>query len=64
MKSSAQTYQSQMIKHMIEDDCAKTEIPLPNVTSKILANIIEYCKKHVQVMTSSEGKPSEDDVKA
>jgi S-phase kinase-associated protein 1 len=55
---------SQTIKHMIEDDCAKTEIPLPNVTSKILAMVIEYCKKHVEVTTSSEGKPSEDDVKA
>ncbi|AET02851.1 putative S-phase kinase-associated protein [Medicago truncatula] len=55
---------SQTIKHMIEDDCAKTEIPLPNVTSKILAKVIEYCKKHVEATTSSEGKPSEDDVKA
>ncbi|KAI3889053.1 hypothetical protein MKX03_012486 [Papaver bracteatum] len=38
--------QSQTIKHMIDDDCADNRIPLPNVTSKILAKVIEYCKKH------------------
>ncbi|CAL9221809.1 unnamed protein product [Arabidopsis halleri] len=31
---------------MIEDDCADREIPLPNVTGKILTMVIEYCKKH------------------
>ncbi|CAI0547370.1 unnamed protein product [Linum tenue] len=31
---------------MIEDDCADNGIPLPNVTAKILAMVIEYCKKH------------------
>ncbi|PIA44726.1 hypothetical protein AQUCO_01700371v1 [Aquilegia coerulea] len=41
--------QSQTIKHMIEDDCADNGIPLPNVTAKILAKVIEYCKKHVEV---------------
>ncbi|KAL6531899.1 SKP1-like protein 1A [Orobanche minor] len=39
--------QSQTIKHMIEDGCADSAIPLPNVTSKILAKVIEYCKYHV-----------------
>ncbi|KAJ8561134.1 hypothetical protein K7X08_027324 [Anisodus acutangulus] len=29
--------ESHTIKHMIEDDCANTSIPLPNVTSMILA---------------------------
>ncbi|KAI3954148.1 hypothetical protein MKW98_017972 [Papaver atlanticum] len=37
---------SQTIKHMIEDSCADNGIPLPNVTSNILAKVIEYCKKH------------------
>ncbi|KFK35110.1 hypothetical protein AALP_AA5G237300 [Arabis alpina] len=41
--------QSQTIKHMIEDDCAGDGIPLPNVTGKILAKVVEYCKKHVEV---------------
>ncbi|KAA8536615.1 hypothetical protein F0562_029093 [Nyssa sinensis] len=34
--------ESQTIKHMIEVDCADSVIPLPNVTSKILAKVIEY----------------------
>ncbi|KAK9677537.1 hypothetical protein RND81_11G150100 [Saponaria officinalis] len=49
--------ESQTIKHMIEDDCADSVIPLPNVTGKILAKVIEYCKKHVE---SSEKKGSSD----
>ncbi|XP_028774491.1 SKP1-like protein 1A [Neltuma alba] len=55
--------QSQTIKHMIEDDCADSGIPLPNVTSKILAKVIEYCKKHVDAANSEE-KISEDDLRA
>ncbi|CAA0386046.1 unnamed protein product [Arabidopsis thaliana] len=39
--------QSALIKGMAEDDCADNGIPLPNVTSKILLLVIEYCKKHV-----------------
>ncbi|KAJ6409943.1 hypothetical protein OIU84_009436 [Salix udensis] len=46
--------ESQTIKHMIEDDCAGNDIPLPNVTSKILAMVIEYCKKHVEVDASKD----------
>lgn len=37
----------QMVAHMIDDDCADKAIRLQNVTGKILAIIIEYCKKHV-----------------
>ncbi|KAG4939151.1 hypothetical protein AAZX31_16G110800 [Glycine max] len=55
--------ESQTIKHMIEDDCADSGIPLPNVTSKILAKVIEYCKKHVEANSADE-KPSEDVLKA
>jgi S-phase kinase-associated protein 1 len=40
--------ESQTIRHMIEDDCADNGIPLPNVNSKILSKVIEYCSKHVQ----------------
>ncbi|PIA44728.1 hypothetical protein AQUCO_01700373v1 [Aquilegia coerulea] len=49
--------QSQTIKHMIEDDCADNGIPLPNVTAKILAKVIEYLKKHVGV----EGQSREEE---
>lgn len=46
--------ESQTIKHMIEDDCADNGIPLPNVTSKILSKVIEYCKKHVEASKSDD----------
>ncbi|XP_010550803.1 PREDICTED: SKP1-like protein 1B [Tarenaya hassleriana] len=46
--------ESQTIKHMIEDDCADNGIPLPNVTSKILSKVIEYCKKHVDASVKTE----------
>ncbi|KAI3896582.1 hypothetical protein MKX03_023160 [Papaver bracteatum] len=52
--------QSQTIKHMIEDDCADNGIPLPNVTSKILAKVIEYCKKHDG---DADEKDQKDEVK-
>lgn len=45
--------ESQTIRHMIEDDCAENGIPLPNVTSKILSKVIEYCKKHVDSTTAA-----------
>ncbi|CAK8574907.1 unnamed protein product [Lathyrus sativus] len=50
----------QTITHMIEDDCADdTGIPLPNVTSKILAKVIEYCKKHVEAAAYSDERPAD-----
>ncbi|KAJ0603891.1 putative S-phase kinase-associated protein [Helianthus annuus] len=55
--------ESQTIKHMIEDDCANTTIPLPNVTIKIMSMVVEYCKKHV-LSTNSKGKTVDDDLKA
>ncbi|KAL6180140.1 hypothetical protein ACLB2K_046807 [Fragaria x ananassa] len=45
--------QSQTIKHMVEDECAGNAIPLPNVTSKTLSKVLEYCKKHAE--DSGEG---------
>ncbi|KAF2297961.1 hypothetical protein GH714_006773 [Hevea brasiliensis] len=56
--------ESQTIKHMIEvieDDCADNCIPLPNVTSKILSKVIEYCKKHVDTSKSDDRPSSVDD---
>nr|ABB77426.1 Skp1-like protein 1 [Petunia integrifolia subsp. inflata]ACA61786.1 SKP1-like protein 4 [Petunia x hybrida] len=55
--------ESQTIKHMIEDDCADSSIPLPNVTSKILAKVIEYCKRHVEAAAKTDDKVSEEDLK-
>ncbi|XP_044960440.1 SKP1-like protein 1 isoform X1 [Hordeum vulgare subsp. vulgare] len=38
---------SQTIRHMIEDDCADKRISIPNINSKILSKVIEYCNKHI-----------------
>ncbi|KAI3949288.1 hypothetical protein MKW98_023225 [Papaver atlanticum] len=37
---------AETIKHMIDDGCADTFIPLPNVSSKILAKVLEFLKEH------------------
>ncbi|CAN6582455.1 unnamed protein product [Malus baccata var. baccata] len=55
---------SQTIKHMVEDDCADNGIPLPNVTSKILAKVIEYCRKHVEAAKPEERASVDEDLKA
>ncbi|XP_073278612.1 SKP1-like protein 1A [Primulina huaijiensis] len=46
--------ESQTIRNIIEDDCADAFIPLPNVTSKILTKVIEYCKRHVQAESEAD----------
>ena len=43
-----------VIKPIIEEGNTKRAIPLPNVTSKILAKVIEYCKKHVETPKAEE----------
>uniref|UniRef100_A0A0D9XRV8 SKP1-like protein n=1 Tax=Leersia perrieri TaxID=77586 RepID=A0A0D9XRV8_9ORYZ len=48
--------ESQTIRHMIEDDCADNGIPLPNVNSKILSKVIEYCNKHVHAAAAAASK--------
>lgn len=55
--------ESQTIKHMIEDNCAGSCIPVPNVTSKILSKVIVYCKKHVDT-PKTDDKTAEDDLRA
>ena len=59
--------QSETVKNMIEDDVTTEHgIPLPNVSSKILAKVIEYCKYHVDAKKATGGdKPQvfEEDIK-
>ncbi|CAJ2633187.1 SKP1-like protein 1A-like [Trifolium pratense] len=45
--------ESQTIKHVLDDRADDKEIPIPEVNSKILAKVIEYCKKHVEAATAS-----------
>ncbi|KAL6289540.1 hypothetical protein ACE6H2_007050 [Prunus campanulata] len=54
--------QSQTIKHMMEDDCADGTIPLPNVTSNILAKVIEYCRKHKDILTKATDGDNKEDI--
>ncbi|XP_019198005.1 PREDICTED: SKP1-like protein 1A [Ipomoea nil] len=53
---------SQMLKYMIVDnDDTTITIPVPNVTSKILGMVIDYCKCHVE---AAKGTIDSDDLKA
>jgi len=52
---------SQMIRNMLEDTGTDNPIPLPNVTSKILAKVIEYCKYRVDSSKGSDDKPTVSD---
>ncbi|KAL3634337.1 SKP1-like protein 1A [Castilleja foliolosa] len=62
--------ESETIKHMIEDDCAYTVIPIHNVTGATLSKVIEYCKRHVDASASktddktSSTPVSDDELKA
>lgn len=57
--------ESQTVKNLIEETGADELIPLPNVSGKILARVIEYCKFHVEANKKQDDKPakSEDEVK-
>lgn len=60
-------FESQTIKSIVEDAGTEDAIPLPNVSGKILAKVIEFSKYHVEAKSSTEpAKPAktEDEVKA
>jgi hypothetical protein len=57
--SEAEAMESQTIKHMIEDGCADNVIPLPNVSSKILSMVIDFCRRHVRAR-AEDGKASSE----
>mmetsp|Transcript_10212 Transcript_10212/g.41292 ORF Transcript_10212/g.41292 Transcript_10212/m.41292 type:complete len:151 (+) Transcript_10212:102-554(+) len=50
-------FKSETIKNMIEDTGLEAPIPLPNVSSKILQKVIDYCKHHSE---KKEGETEED----
>mmetsp|Transcript_38401 Transcript_38401/g.64513 ORF Transcript_38401/g.64513 Transcript_38401/m.64513 type:complete len:155 (+) Transcript_38401:143-607(+) len=54
---------SQMIRNMLEDTGTDNPIPLPNVSSKILAKVIEYCKYRVDVTKEDKPTISEEEKK-
>lgn len=49
---------SETVKGMLDEVSTDKGIPLPNVTARILALVIEYCKKHVDSSKASGDKPS------
>ncbi|XP_030523046.2 SKP1-like protein 1A [Rhodamnia argentea] len=46
--------QSKTLENMIDENCADTPIPLPNIKGKILAKVVEYCNKHAEVGVDAE----------
>jgi S-phase kinase-associated protein 1 len=50
--------EAQAVKNVIEDTGVHHPIPLPNVSSKILAKVIEYCQYHVDNQKSTEDRPA------
>ncbi|KAL1542882.1 SKP1-like protein 1A [Salvia divinorum] len=53
--------ESQTVKYLIEDVSGGSAIPLPNVTGKILAKVIEYCKRHVDAASKDGDKTGSDE---
>ncbi|KAM7256527.1 hypothetical protein ACFE04_012268 [Oxalis oulophora] len=49
VEQSIMVNQSQLLTNMAEDGYIKGEIPLQNVDGRILAKVIEWCKKHAKV---------------
>ncbi|KDD74923.1 Skp1 family protein, partial [Helicosporidium sp. ATCC 50920] len=49
------------IQNTIEETGTDDPIPLPNVSSKILAKVIEYCKYHDKVGRNASGQPTVPD---
>lgn len=57
---------SQTVKNLVEDAGTEDSIPLPNVSGRILAKVIEYCKYHVEAekkVDDDKLAKSEDDQK-
>lgn len=48
--------ESNLIRRMMEDDCANNIIPLPNVTAPVFYLVIEYCKKYAEMKDNKEKK--------
>lgn len=48
-------FSSLTVKNMIEDTGASAPVPVPNVNSKVLSKIIEYCSFHVEQDRKAKG---------
>ncbi|XP_039013834.1 SKP1-like protein 1A [Hibiscus syriacus] len=52
-----------MINKMMEDGCADEEIPIPNVTGKILSKVLEHCEMqaHREINSNDDRLKTHDD---
>ncbi|MCL7052322.1 hypothetical protein MKW94_009891 [Papaver nudicaule] len=50
---------SEVIKHMIEDDCAGNGISLPNITTEVLEKVIVFLEKHGEIKERDETEKQE-----
>ncbi|KAJ4765869.1 Skp1 [Rhynchospora pubera] len=50
----AMAKESRTIHDILEDDCGKSLIFLPNVTGRTFAMVIEYCEKHESIVDLEE----------
>lgn len=48
-----------MINNVMEDECTTNEIPLPNVTTRILTHIINYSKAYFEFEIQGDGDAQE-----
>ncbi|KAI3441206.1 SKP1-like protein [Psidium guajava] len=53
--------QSKTLENMIDENCADTPIPLPNIEGKVLAKVVEFCTKHAEVGVDAESLRAWDD---
>nr|XP_043613942.1 SKP1-like protein 13 [Erigeron canadensis] len=56
--------QCKTIHHLIEDGCADSDIPVHNVTGKILSKVIEYCEKHAKSPNNTDDDQTDEELKA
>lgn len=56
-----EAFESQTVKNMIEDTGTEDMVPLPNVSGRILARVVEYCKFHVKASKTTTTKEKEDE---
>ncbi|KAL4621519.1 SKP1-like protein 1A [Castanea sativa] len=52
---------SETIKSLVEDGCANNVIPLPNVDSKTLELVLDWCKNHVGMKLDKENLKEYED---
>ncbi|XP_006655713.2 SKP1-like protein 5 [Oryza brachyantha] len=58
--SEAAASLSQILRHMIEDDCVDPAgVVLPNVAAKPLAKVVEYCTRHAGAGAGDEAAAEE-----